>query len=244
MKRLLVAGLVAAVAASDATAQTIDEQAVRTAIIRTPIGALSPMLTNTLLNRLQNGASLAMRYGYLSSGDFNETTNAFAVTGVLPAGLGSTLTLTGGVILNETSPVLGASETRGQLMLGVGGASRLGGATRGNTATSPLWTVSLDGELGYGNSNPGTYFAGYVGAPIALVPRGEGMQFVPFVTPGFAFAKNSANGTSTNGSGLMVGGGLGIYNVMSSVTINVADQHQFMDGAKSVVGINVLIGGK
>ena len=54
--------------------------------------------------------------------------------------------------------------------------------------TAPLLTVSLDGELGYGNRDPGSYISGYVGAPIALVARGSGMQFVPFITPGFGFA--------------------------------------------------------
>ncbi|MEO5567189.1 MAG: hypothetical protein ABIR92_01770 [Gemmatimonadaceae bacterium] len=243
---LLAAGVLLAGTASLASAQTPsnDEVATYTAIVRTPIGALSPMLTNTLLNRLQNGASLAVRYGNLAKGDFNANSNAFALTGILPAGLGSSLTLTAGVILNETSPIVGAPETRGQLILGVGGDIRLIGRTMGNTAASPLWTVSLDGELGYGNANPGTYFGGYVGVPIALVQRGEGMQFVPFLTPGFAFAQNSANGTSTSGSGLMVGGGLGIYNMMSSVTVNVAVQHQFMNGARNTIGINLLLGGK
>lgn len=241
---LLFAGLLIAGPMTIAAAQSVDEQATYIAIVRTPIGALPPMLTNTLLNRLQNGASLAMRYGNLGRGDFNENTNAFAVTGVLPAGLGSTLRVTGGVLLTDDSGVLGNNEPTGQLILGVGGDIRLVGATLGNTATSPLWTVSLDGELGYGKRNPGSFFSGYVGAPIALVQRGDGMQFVPFITPGFAFAQTSASGTSTSGSELMVGGGLGIYNMMSSVTINVATQHLFMRGGKSVFGVNVLIGGK
>lgn len=241
---LLFTAILTAGLPSFALAQTIEERATYTAVVRTPIGALSPMLTNTLLNRLQNGASLALRYGNLGKGDMNATTNAFAVTGILPAGLGSALRLTAGVILNENSPVIGSPETEGQLMLGVGGDIRLTGRTMGNTATSPLWTVSLDGELGYGKANPGTYFSGYVGVPIALVQRGEGMQFVPFLTPGFTFVQNSANGSSTSGSGMMVGGGLGIYNMMSSVTINVAAQHQFMNGARNTLGINLLFGGK
>ena len=49
---------------------------------------------------------------------------------------------------------------------------------------------------------------------------------------------------STSGSGLMIGGGLGIYNSESSVVINVGGQHFFMSGARSTIGVNILFGGK
>ena len=52
-------------------AQTVEERAVYAALAATPAGALPPMLTNTLVDRLQNGASLALRYGNLAPGDFN-----------------------------------------------------------------------------------------------------------------------------------------------------------------------------
>jgi hypothetical protein len=60
-------------------AQTVNEAALYLATMRTPAGALAPMLTNTLINRAQNGASLALRYGNLASGDFNPGANTFAI---------------------------------------------------------------------------------------------------------------------------------------------------------------------
>lgn len=241
MKKLIIlAGLLAAAPVPAASSQipSLDEQLTYFTLTRTPVGALSPMLTNTLIDRLQNGASLALRYGNLASGDFNNAAQAFAVTGILPAGLGSSISLTGGVITTDCS---GCSA---ELMLGLGGDIRLMASTMGSTATSPMFTVSLDGEIGYGNRDPGTFFSGYVGAPVALVQRGTGMQFVPFITPAFAIAQSSVNGTSTSGSGLMVGGGLGIYNTESSLIVNVGIQHQFMNGARNTLGINVIVGGK
>jgi hypothetical protein len=234
---LLVAGLVLAGSAG-ASAQSNDEVLNYVAFASTPAGALPPMLTNTLINRLQNGASLALRYGNLASGDINPSVNAFGVTGILPAGLGSTLRLTAGV------DAASCSGCNPELMLGLGGDYRLLGSTMGNTSTSPLFTVSLDGELGYGNRDPGQYWSGVVGVPVALVQRGTGMQFVPFITPAFAFTQTSVSGASSSGSGLMLGGGLGIYNMSSSVTVNVGVQHSFMNGARNVVGLNVLMGGR
>jgi hypothetical protein len=240
MKRLLLLAGALAAGPLTASAQSADQIGTYVAISRTPVGALAPMLTNTLINRLQNGASLGLRYGYLQSADnLNATNHAVGITGVLPAGLGASLRLTAG--FNMTDCV----DCDPDLLLGAGGDIRLIGSAMGNTASSPLWTVSLDGELGYSNLNPGSAFSGYVGAPIALVQRGQGMQFAPFITPGFAFAQtNGAPVSSTSGSGLMIGGGLGIYNSESSVVINAGGQHFFMRGARSTIGINILFGGK
>lgn len=239
MKKLLLlaAGLIAGPVAS-LSAQSIDEIATYITILRTPVGALAPVMTNTLLNRLQNGGSLAVRYGNIGSGDFNATTRTLAVTGILPAGLGSNFSITGGVSKADC-PGCDAS-----LMLGVGGDLRLTGMTMGTSSTSPLFTVSLAGELGYGRVDPANFFSGYVGLPIALVQRGTGMQFVPFITPAFAIARASGSAGSESGTGLMLGGGLGIYNLLTNVTVNAGAQHSFMNGARNVVGINVTIGGK
>ena len=237
MKRTLLVALAVVVPAA-AGAQTPDEAGTYVAISRTPIGSLSPMLTNTLIERAQNGASLVLRYANLARGDLNATNHGAGITALLPAGLGSTVRLTAGA--NFTDCV----DCDPTLMLGAGGDMRLFSSTMGSTATSALWTISLDGELGYADLKPGTAISGYVGAPIALVQRGQGMQFVPFITPAFAFGKTSGDALSTSGSALMLGGGLGIYNSESSVIINVGAQHSFVTGARNTLGINVLLGGK
>ena len=240
MKRLLLfAGLVMAGTVGNAGAQSAEQVATYTSIRRTTVGALTPMLTNTLLGRIQNGASLGLRYANLPSGDFNAVNHAVAVSGILPAGLGSSLRLTAGFNVTD------CSDCDPDLMIGAGGDMRIFGSTMGTTPTSPLWTISLDGEFGYGNRNPGTFLSGAVGIPIALVQRGEGMQFVPFFTPAYAFGRSSGTGlTTTSGAAFVIGGGLGVYNTMTGVVINVAGQHTFMDGARTVIGINLLLGGK
>jgi hypothetical protein len=220
--------------------QSANEVGAYFGISRTPVGALAPILTNTLIDRLQNGASLALRYGNLARGDFNAANHAFGVTAILPAGLGSTLQLTAGV---NAADCLGCDP---ELMAGIGGDIRILGSAMGTTPSSALWTVSLDGELGYANLDPGSAMSGYVGLPIALVQRGQGMQFVPFITPAFAFAQTSGQSLlgSRSGSALMLGGGLAIYNTDSGLLVNVGAQHSFMNGARNTIGLNVVIGGK
>ena len=225
--------------ASPMAAQTASEVSAYTAITLTPAGGLAPMLTNTLIDRAQNGASLALRYGNLAGGDFNVRNDAGAVTAILPVGLGGTLSLTGGANFSD------CDTCDPELMLGVGGDYRLIGSAMGNMASSPLWTISLDGELGYAKRFDGTFTSLYVGVPVALVQRGQGMQFVPFITPAVAFGKLSAEGVDIKpASAMMLGGGLGIYNTDSNVIINVGAQHSFMNGARNTIGINVLLGGR
>jgi hypothetical protein len=237
MSLLIVAVLVAGTSTAVA-AQSTSELTAYQAAINTPSGALAPILTNTLLDRLQNGASLAFRYSNIQEGDLNLSSNAFGLTGILPAGLGSSVSLTAGFVLPD------CDDCSARLMLGAGGDVRLFGTSLGSLAASPLFTLSVDGELGYGNRDPGSFFSGYVGAPLALVTRGEGMRFVPFLTPGFVFAQESVNGDSNSGTGTMLGGGLGIYNMLSNVTVNVGAQHFFTRGTRNVVGLAVTIGGK
>jgi hypothetical protein len=201
----------------------------------TPVGALSPVMTNTIINRLQNGASLALRYGHLSSGDLNSATNSFGVTGVLPTGLGSSVSLTAGITTCQGCDAA--------LLLGVGGDMRLYASPFGSKATSPLVTLSLDGQLGYGHVRSTSDFSGYVGAPIALVGRGAGMQFVPFITPGFGFAQISNNGSSS-GSLFMLGGGLGVYNRMTNVSANFGFQYPFVTNGTTMIGLTLTLGGR
>jgi hypothetical protein len=238
-KIILFAGLVMAGSVGVSGAQGTNQVATYAAITRTTVGALTPMLTNTMLNRLQNGASLALRYGNLPAGDINSANHAGAISAILPAGLGGNVRLTAGFNFTD------CSDCDPDLMAGIGGNYRLIGSTMGTTPTSPLWTVGIDGEFGYGNRNPGTFLAGSVGVPIALVQRGEGMQFVPFVTPALGFGRMSGDIIETaNGSAFMIGGGLGVYNSLTGVVINVAGQHTFTDHARTVIGVNVLFGGK
>jgi hypothetical protein len=234
-KHLIGAALLACVAAP-LRAQSRNDIIAFVGMMNTPVGALSPVMTPTMIDRLQNGALLALRYGHLSSNGLTSATNSVGVTGVLPAGLGSTVSLTGGITTCQGCDA--------GLLLGVGGDIRLYASPFGTTATSPLVTLSLDGQLGYSHVSATNFFSGYVGAPVALVGRGVGMQFVPFITPGFGFAQESANGASDSGTIFMLGGGVGAYNKASGVSLSAGFQHPFISNGKTMIGLTLTLGGK
>jgi hypothetical protein len=235
--------LFAAIAPAIASAQSADHINTYVAVTRTPIGALSPMLTNALIDRFPNGVSFGLRYANLSEGNFNENTNAAAATVILPAGMGANIRVTGGALFtDDAQPLITTPSTT--FIASMGADWRFLGSSPSSRPTSPLVTMSIDGELGYGDRGAGSYLSGYIGLPIALVPHGSGMQFAPFVTPAFAFAQTSVDVGSETGAGFMVGGGLGVYNTSSSVIVNVGAQYFFMDGSRTAFGINVLFGGR
>jgi len=223
-----------------ALGQSTADVAAYRGIMLTPVGAFSPLMTSTLINRLQNGASYVFRYGHEGSGGLNgaQNLNNFGFSAVLPLGLSSTASLTAGALIPDCS---GCST---KLMLGGEGDTRIYSVPFGMSSTSPLISISLDGQLGYTNRDPGSFFAGYVGAPVALVGRGSGIQFVPYLTPGFGFAQESANGSSVSGSLFMIGGGLGMYHHDNSLSVSVGFNYIFATDAQTMLGLMVSVGGK
>jgi hypothetical protein len=223
-----------------ALGQSTADVAAYRGIMLTPVGGFSPLMTSTLVNRLQNGASFAFRYGHEGSGGLNgsQNLNNFGFSAILPLSLGSTASLTAGAIVPD------CSGCHTKLTLGGEADMRVYATPFGMSSTSPLITISLDGQLGYTNRDPGSFFAGYVGAPFALVVRGTGMQFVPYLTPGFGFAQEAQDGSSVSGALFMIGGGLGIYNKDNSVMVSVGFNYVFASQAQTMLGLMVSVGGK
>ena len=210
-------------------------------LTRTPPGGLPQLLTNTQLGLLQNGASLVGRYGFVRGGMWSEASNNFAISTVLPVGLGSSFSLTGGVS-TLICPSNDACDPR--LLLGAGGDVRIFTTRFGTAATSPSFITTVAGELGWAGREDGSFFSGAVTVPLTLVQRGRGMQFAGYVTPGFGFAREAANGRDGTGSRTMLGGGVGIYNTENSVMVNAGFNYVFISEAEFMIGIGLSIGGR
>lgn len=223
-----------------ASGQSTADLAAYRGIMLTPVGAFSPLMTSTLLNRLQNGASFLFRYGHEGSGGLNgaQNLNNFGFSATLPLALGATASLTAGALVPD------CSGCNTKLMLGGDADMRLYSMPFGMSSTSPLITISLEGQLGFTHLDPGTLFTGYVGAPVALVGRGDGMQFVPYLTPGFGFAQEAHEGSTITGALPMIGGGLGVYNRNNSVTVSVGFNYVLVSDAQTMLGLMVSVGGK
>jgi hypothetical protein len=238
-------------AASAAAGQSTGEIAAFNALMFTPIGALPPIMTSSISANVQRSAQLALRYGYVSGSRrdvlFGGDVNSFGISGVLPMGLGSTLTLTGGV----SSPECDGCESG--LMLSVGGDMRLTSMPMGTGRDGARLTISLNGEFGFGKPRVpfdvvSSVWSGAVGLPIGLVSSGgsAGMRIVPFITPAFGFGNVDFRDDieTESGSRFMLGGGVGIYNPRSSIVLNLGFQYVAIDNGGTQIGLAFMIGGR
>jgi hypothetical protein len=213
------------------------------ALASTPIGALTPLMTSSMVGRQFDGAQLAIRYGLRRDGTTN--THAIAGSAVFSAGLKSSLSLTAGV---RDATCTGCSP---RLMLGLGGDMRLyeGGDVAG--AGSGL-AVSLSGDLGYGRalSDEDAYALG-IGTPVTLSLASGGrdaLHIVPFFTPVVGIGQTSCPSGLSNcersGVRMVLGGGVGVWNPMTSVSASLGVNQVIRDGENPVFGINVVLGGR
>ena len=254
LRSALVATL-SVVVATPLAAQSAGDYAAYQALVFTPVGALTPVMTSTLTGELQQGVQLAVRYAYMrdisaplvfggaGSRAFGSTqvgANNFAATAVLPAGIGSTISLTAGSFYPT------CDGCKAHLMLGAGGDLRLTSMSTGSQPDSPRIIVGLNGELGFGNPTDAKLLSGAIGVPLSLVQRGEGMRIAVFVTPqlglGSAYYSDAVGGGSDSGTRFAVGGGIGIYNPASTLAVSLGVQYIDFPSSTGVYGVTVRLG--
>ncbi len=237
-----------------ARAQTAGELAAYDALVLTPIGALTPLMTSTITGGVQQGVHFAVRYAYMrdivspyatpfGGVDFAPQqigANNFAASAILPAGLGSTISLTAGAFYPTCQ---GCSA---HLMLSGGGDLRLTSMATGDDPRSALFIVGLNGELGFGAPSDVKYLAGSVGIPLSLVQRGQGMRIAAFVIPqlglGTAYYSSNLGGGSDSGTRFGVGGGFGLYNPASTIAVTLGAQYIDFSHSSGVYGLTVRFG--
>lgn len=249
-KTFVVCLLVAVMAHTVAHAQSAGSIGAYLALSGTPIAALPPVMTSTILTSLQRTVQFSGRYGYLNNDTFltnGQAANNGGVTVVLPAGLGSTISLTGGVWYPT------GKQNSAHLMLGAAGDYGIGSAKLSDISDSPLLSLAVDGEVGFGKPSSGTYWAWRLGAPVTFGQRGEGIRIALFGTPGMAYGWARVSGmnaggqeTTTTQSGLrfMTSGGVGVYTPASTLSISLGFQHVYITGASTLVGLVVSLAAK
>ena len=243
MKRLipLVASLL--MLSGESRAQTGDARAL--IVLRaTHIGALTPSITPAMISRRLNGMQLGVRYGWHDEEGI--TTHAVAASGILGVGMASSVALTAGVADADCGPCSPA------LMLGIGADMRvveMGDVVAGGSSLS----VAVSGDVGFAQLKPGdeTGLALGIGAPVTLTfaATPDGLRFAPFVTPVFGVGSTSLGCSGLgeceeSGTRFVIGGGIGVWNPLSSISASLGINHVVADGAKPVFGVNVQIGGR
>jgi hypothetical protein len=244
-KTILNALLVIAGTTASAAGQSINDLATRAALVLTPVGALPPLVTSTIQGEVQRGAALGIRYGYVSGSGVEPDANNGGITAILPFGLGSTVSLTGGVF-SQT-----CDDCDPGLMLSLAADRALGEMPFGSGRDGSRLRFALNGELGYGQPqgasfSRGSVISGVVGVPISLVSGSRSrdeMRIVPFVTPAFGFG-GIRGGDSPSGSTLMLGGGAGIYNRSNSVALSFGFQYIPVGQGSTQIGLALVLGGR
>lgn len=214
------------------------------AIAASPIGALTPLMSPSMIGRTLDGAQLALRYGFERDSDLDLDTYGIAASGIFALGLKSSVSITAGV---RDASCDGCTP---RLLLGAGGDMRVY-ETSDFVGNGSGIALSVSGELGYGSAfGEEDAFALGVGAPLtfsfALGDR-DAMHVVPFITPVFGVGQTSCPPGLPNcdqsGTRLVLGGGVGIWNPMTSISASLGVNRVMQEGEKTVFGVNVVIGG-
>jgi hypothetical protein len=246
MRLLLVLAALTALVPARARAQTLEDARAFVALRATPIGALVPMPGPAMAGRQISGAQLGIRYGFNSEDVTGGavTTQAIAASAIFPLGLTGNWSLHAGV---ADADCLDCSP---ELMLGVGGEMRAFVLDDFLLAGSSL-SIGVSGDFGYARLKPSgvnAYSLG-IGAPVALSMSGgaaSGMRIVPYITPALGIGKLSScsSGETCDGTRVVLGGGIGFWNPMSSISASVGLNHVFFPDQDPVFGVNVVIGGR
>jgi hypothetical protein len=225
-----------------AAAQTGNDRAF-IALRATAIGALTPITTPAMISRRLNGAQLGIRYGFREEAGLR--THAMAASGIFGVGMASSVSLTAGITDAECIDCSPA------MLLGFGGDMRV--FESGSASGGPSLSVAVSGDFGYAQLKPGdaSAVAFGIGAPVTVTfgATRQGMRIAPFVTPVFGIGSTSDEcfvgiDCEKSGTRWVIGGGVGVWNPLSSISASVGINHVVLDRARPVFGVNVQIGGR
>jgi hypothetical protein len=194
------------------------------------------------------------RYGYVPDitrplapqvgGHAAHSLDSFGLTGIIPLGLGGTVSLTGGVS-NERCTT-GCSGAR--YMGSVAGDYRLFRTGVGVPDEAMRLTVGVNGEVGIGSPESGLTETASFGVPLALgFGRPDATRVIPYITPSIALIA-SGGGSSGNpsvraGRGLL-GGGVALFNPKSSLGASIGFQYVFATKTEMQIGVALSLGGR
>ena len=225
-------------------------------LLRTPAGALPPISTSTILGVAHPALQFVGRYGYVSditnplakgtAGHDEHSLNSFGLTGIIPAGLAGTVSLTAG-ISNERCDGCSA-----QFMAALGGDYRFFASSMSDPQNLGF-TVSVQAEAGLGKMEKGTAWSAKLGVPLAAsIGAWQGTRVIPFLTPALALVRTSGTGflptsfvpgdiAPPSGALFSAGGGVALYNPKSRVGANIGFQYISISAADLQVGVAVSI---
>jgi hypothetical protein len=220
-------------------------------LLGTPIASLPPLATYTLFGVVQRTPELVARYGYVpdmdralapaSGGHAARSLDSFGLSGVIPAGLDGTLSVTAGLSNERCGACSGSA-----FMASAGGDYRLTTISI-DAASAMRLNVGANVEVGVGHPATGVTWSADVGLPLAF-PLGPttGTSIIPFVTPSLAgVVTRDPSGTGTRSAArLLLGAGVALFNAKSALGATAGFQYVFVDRTELQFGIGLSLGGR
>src|SRR5688572_8081620 len=237
-RRIAVFLLLPVWTASPAFAQGFGNRAAAQALSATHIGGLTPLMTPSMIRRTLNGAQLGVRYSLRE--ERGTRLHTVAGSAIFAVGLQSSVALTAGTSDAECANCTPA------IVLGLGGDMRV--FERGDfLVTGSSFTVAVNGDFGYARQSLAdnqSVIALGVGAPMTLVLGADrqGMRVVTFFTPVFGVGQlndliclgGPPCDTTESGTRMLLGGGIGIWSPLSSISASLGINQVMIDGAHPV----------
>lgn len=223
----LALGIVVVACVPGTHAQSINDVAAYGAMVSTPVAAVSPIVSPYMTGNEQQGLGFAARYGRMSFDGGSTYALLADFTGPVGKGswglgagyLGATC---GGCVGN----LMASGHVEGPL------------ATAGSKAGT-LFTLGMQGTVGFAKPSEGTAWAAAVNLPVALSLTAGRVDIVPFVSPGFGFGSVTEFGRSENGYRFDVGGGVGVVNVAPGFGITASAEKVLINGGRTVFGLGL-----
>ena len=235
---------------SPVSAQDFSHRAAAQALSATHIGGLTPLMTPSMIRRTLNGAQLGVRYGLREEPGRGTRMHMVAGSAIFAVGLQSSVALTAGTSDAECTNCTPA------IVLGLGGDMRV--FERGDLLVAgSSFTVAVNGDFGYARQSLAdnqSVIALGVGAPMTLVLGADrqGMRVATFFTPVFGVGQlndlvclgGPPCDTTESGTRILLGGGIGIWNPLSSISASLGINQVMIGGAHPVFGVSVVVGGR
>ena len=222
------------IGATPAVAQSVGDAAAYFALVSAPQGAVPPILSEPMLDRVMRSMDVALRYGHMSLD--GGSLNSYDVRLGFPLGTKSMFGVNAGY---QDLSCNGGCD--GHVIAGANLEGRLTSVPVGSGVDAAKLTIGLNGEAGLGRQSHITVVGFTAGLPIALLAGTPTLRIAPFITPAIGLGHVSIDGNGDSGTRFLLGGGVTFESLTSGVGANVGFQKVFLDRGKTMFGLTLIL---
>jgi hypothetical protein len=201
------------------------------ALVSTPTAGVPPVVKQWMLADPAHGVGVESQWGHVSGNGGSVDTFLSGVTLPLAEGRADV-----GFSAGYLKPTCDLGDCAGYAVA----SGVVEGRLLQSQAGSATFVLGLSGRIGFAKPSDATTWSASASAPLSLaMGSATGVQFVPFVSPGFGWGHISEGRDSESGTRFMLGGGVGIVSMNSGLGFTLGAQKVFIDGGKLVFGAGV-----